>query len=173
MLTFSPLGHNVWTVQKTFAIILLLFAVGSTGCNRNRVSASSIEGQIGHAIEQRCPKTSECSIRLRDVTSFEWDKMFYFDYEKRPADREQIVGLQLDTEEFRRQLVFVRGGRMVRNDLLPTDIEKPIENEIVFEVGEQADWITCDNEARFTATRGDNGSGIVFFQLKSTSDHCR
>jgi hypothetical protein len=163
----------VWTVHKCFATILLLFAVGSTGCNRNRVSASSIAGQIGHAIEERCPKISNYSIRLRDVTSFDWDKMFYFDCETRPADREQIVGVQLETEEFRRQLVFLRGGRIVRNDLLPTDIEKPIENETVFEVGEEADWITCDNEARFTATRGDGGTGIMFFQLKSTSDHCR
>ena len=164
-------------MHKTFAIILLLFAVGSTGCNRNRVSASSIEGQIGHAIEQRCPKTSDCLIRLRDVTSFEWDKMFYFDYEVRPAGREQVVGVPLETAEFRRQLVFLRGGRIVRNDLLPTDIERAIENEIDFQLGNQPkeDWITCDSEAQFTVMRGDGGTGngIVFFQLKSMSDHCR
>ena len=160
-------------VHKTFATTLLFFAVGSTGCNRNRVSASSIEGQIGHEIEDRCPKTSDCPIRLRDVTSFNWDKMFYFDYAVPPAEREKAVGVQLETEEFRRQLVFLRGGTIVLNNLLPTDIERPIENEIVFQVGKQTDWITCDSEAQFTATRGDGGTGIVFVQLKSMSDHCR
>jgi len=35
-------------VHKTFATILLLFAVGSTGCNRNRVSASSIGFETGY-----------------------------------------------------------------------------------------------------------------------------
>jgi hypothetical protein len=84
-------------VHKTLATILLLLAVGSTGCNRNRVSASSMEGQIGHAIEERCPKTSDCLIRLRDVTSFNWDKMFYFDYAVSPAEREKAVGVQLET----------------------------------------------------------------------------
>jgi hypothetical protein len=123
------------TVDKTFATILLLFALGSMGCNRDRVSASSIEGQIGHAIEERCPKTSDCPIRLRDVTSFNWDKMFYFGYTVPPAGREKAVGIQLETEEFRRQLVFLRGGSIVRNDLLPTDIERPIENEIDFQIG--------------------------------------
>ena len=99
--------------------------------------------------------------------------MFYFDYAVPPAKREKAVGFQLETEEFRRQLVFLRGGRIVRNDLLPTDIERPVKNEIVFESEKQAEWITCDNEARFTATRGDGGTGIVFFRLKSMSDHCR
>ena len=158
---------------KTFATILLLFAFGSTGCNRNRVSGSSLEGQIGHAIEQRCPKASDCPIRLRDLTSFNWDKMFYFEYTVPPAEREKAVGFQIETEEFRRQLVFLRGESIVRNDLLPTDIERPIKNEIVFEVREPTNWITCDSEAQFTATRGDGGTGIVFFRLKSMSDHCR
>jgi len=99
--------------------------------------------------------------------------MFYFDYTVPPAGREKAVGFRLETEEFRRQLVFLRGRSIVRNDLLPTDVERPVKNEVVFESEKQVDWITCDNEARFTATRGDDGSGIVFFQLKSTSDHCR
>jgi hypothetical protein len=103
-------AHNAWAVHKTVATTLLLFAVGSSSCNRSRVSASSVEGQIGYAIEERCPKTSDCPIRLRDVTSFDWDKMFYFDYAVPPAEREKAVGVQLETEEFRRPLVFLRGG---------------------------------------------------------------
>src|SRR5262245_52230874 len=146
-------------MNKKFGIFLFLFAVSSTACNRNRVTASSIEGQIGHAIESRCPKVSDCPIRLRDVTSFEWDKMFYFDLAVAPAERAKIVGVQLETAEFRRQLVFLRGGKILRNDLLPTDIERPIENQIVFQGGNELDrWITCDREAQFAATRGDGGT---------------
>jgi hypothetical protein len=110
------------------------------------------------------------------VTSFDWDKMFYFEYAVPPAEREKAVGVQLETGEFRRQLVFLRGGSIVRNNLLPTDIERPIENEIDFQVGKETEpewWITCDSEAQFTATRADGGTGIVFLRLKSMSDHCR
>ena len=133
-----------------------------------------MEGQIGHAIVGKCTPSSDCSNRLRDVTPFDWDKMFYFDYSVPPAERETAVGVQFKTEELRRQLVFLRGGSIVRNDLLPTSIEKPIENEIAFQGGKQTDRITCDSEAQFAATRSDDGTGIAFFQLKSTSaDHCR
>jgi hypothetical protein len=164
----------MWPVCKTFSTALLLFALTSTGCNGNRVSASSIEGQIGHAIQDKCPRTSDCPIRLRDVTSFDWDKMFYFDYTVSPAERGRAVGVQFKTNELRRQLVFLRGGSVVRNDLLPTDIERPVENEIAFDGGKQIDRISCDNEAQFVATRGDGGTGVMFFQLKTVSaDHCR
>jgi hypothetical protein len=75
--------------------------------------------------------------------------MFYFANEVRPAGREQVVGIPLETAEFRRQLIFLRGGRIVRNDLLPTDIEGPIENEIDFRLGNQPDqWTSCDSEAQ-------------------------
>jgi hypothetical protein len=101
--------------------------------------------------------------------------MFYFDYVVPIAERKNAVGVKLETEEFRRQLVFLHRGSIVRNDLLPTDIERPIENQVVFSVGKQPDrgWITCDREAQFAATRGNEGTGIVFFELKSTSAHCR
>jgi hypothetical protein len=129
---------------------------------------------IGHAIEKKCSKTSDCPIRLRDVTPFDWDKMFYFDYSVPPTERETAVGVRLKTEELHRQLVFLRSGGIVRNELLPTDIERPIENEIAFEGGKQTDRVSCDSGAEFAATRSDLGTGIIFFQLKSISaDHCR
>lgn len=144
----------------------MLLAVASMGCNRNRVSPSSVEGQIGHAIQQRCRGISNCTIRLRDVTSFDWDKMFYFDSTVPPAEREREVGVQLKSEELRRQLVFLRGGSVIRNDLLPTDIERPIENEIAFDDGNQANRLSCDSDAQFLAQRERRWNGHHVFPVK-------
>ena len=161
-------------MHKPLPTVLMLLVLACTGCDRNRVSASSVERQIGHAIQERCRGISNCTIRLRNVTSFDWDRMFYFDYNVPPTARETAVGVRLKTEEFRRQLVFLRGGTVIRNELLTTDIERPVEDEIAFESGKQTDWVTCDSEAQFAATRSDGGTGIVFFQLRSISaDHCR
>ena len=100
--------------------------------------------------------------------------MFYFDYGVSPSARRSAVGVPLDTEELRRQLVFLRNGEVVRNDLLPTDIEKPVENELAFEGGGQADWLSCDRAAQFEVTHDSLGTGVVFFQLKTVSrDSCR
>ena len=100
--------------------------------------------------------------------------MFYFDYVVSPTARQSAVGLPFDTAELRRQLVFLRNGQMVRNDLLPTNVEKPIENELAFEGGDQADWLRCDQGAQFEVIRDSFGTGVMFFRLKAVSrDSCQ
>jgi hypothetical protein len=100
--------------------------------------------------------------------------MFYFDYSVSPAARLNAVGLLFDTKELTRQLVFLLNGQVVRNDLLPTDVEKPVENELAFEGDEQSDWLSCNRAAQFAVTRDSFGTGVMYFQLKVIShDSCR
>ena len=100
--------------------------------------------------------------------------MFYFDYVVSPTARRNAVGLPLDTAKLRRQLVFLCDGQVVRNDLLPTNVEKPVENELDFEGGKEPSWLSCDRAAQFEVTRDSFGTGVMFFQLKVVSrDSCR
>ena len=100
--------------------------------------------------------------------------MFYFDYVVSPAARRSAVGLPFDTAELQRQLVFLRNGQVVRNDLLPTNVEKPVENQLDFEGGKEPNWLSCDRAAQFEVTRDSFGTGVMSFQLKPVSpDSCR
>jgi hypothetical protein len=100
--------------------------------------------------------------------------MFYFDYVVSPTARRSAVGSPFDTAELRRQLVFLRNGQVVRNDLLPTNVEKPVENELNFEGGKEPNWLSCDRAAQFEVIRDSLGTGVMFFQLKAVSrDSCR
>jgi hypothetical protein len=108
-------------------------------------------------------------VRLSDLTPFKWDKMFYFDYGITPSDRRRVVGIGFDTHELERQIVFLRGGRVVENEFLPTDIEKPIANQVVFatdEIDEPLSPFTCDDSAIFQATYDEFGTGIRFYFLR-------
>jgi hypothetical protein len=157
--------------RRLLVISFLLLTI--SGCNRG-VTPTGIEGRIGRAITDRCRPAAKCVIQLREVVPFEWDRMFYFDYGVSPAARRTAVGSPFDTEELRRQLVFLRNGQVVSNDLLPTDVEKPIENELAFEGGDQADWLRCDRGAQFEVIRDSFGTGVMFFRLKAVSrDSCQ
>ena len=156
--------------RRLLAILPALVAIAAC----NRVTPTSIEGRIGRAISDRCRPAASCVVQLSEVTPFEWDRMFYFDYIVSPAARRNAVGLTFDTGELRRQLVFLRNGQVVHNDLLPTNVEKPVENELVFQGDKEANWLSCDRAARFQVTRDSFGTGVMFFQLKAVSpDSCR
>ena len=139
------------------------------GCNRRKIDSQQIEGKIGAAISQRCGKARNCTVRLSDLTPFKWDKMFYFDYNITPSERRRVVGIGFDTHELERQIVFLRDGRVVKNEFLPTDIEKPIANEIAFsteEIDKPVSPFACDDSAVFQATYDEFGTGIPFYFLK-------
>lgn len=95
--------------------------------------------------------------------------MFYFEYGVAPSDRERAVGTSFNTRELQRQLVFLRDGKVIDNEFLPTDVEKPIANQIVFETDESDKPMSpfaCDNSAIFQATYDGFGTGIPFYVLK-------
>lgn len=127
---------------------------------------------MGTAILQRCGKARNCMVRLSDVTPFKWDKMFSFDYGVSPSDREKAVGISFKTHELERQIVFVRDGKVILNEFLPTDIEKPVLNSIVFVSSGSDDAsrpFACQDSAVFQATYDDFGTGIPFYLLKQVN----
>jgi hypothetical protein len=95
--------------------------------------------------------------------------MFYFDYGVDPSERRRAVGTNFDTHELERQLVFLRDGKVIDNEFLPTDVEKPIANQIVFETDESDKRMSpfaCDSSAVFQATYDGFGTGTSFYVLK-------
>jgi hypothetical protein len=124
---------------------------------------------MGSAILQQCGKARNCTVRLSDITPFKWDKMFSFEYGVSRSDREKAVGISFKTHELERQIVFVRDGKVILNEFLPTDIEKPVLNSIVFVSGGSGSAsrpFACQYTAVFQATYDDFGSGIPFYLLK-------
>ena len=108
-------------------------------------------------------------MRLSDLTPFKWDRMFYFDYGVDPSDRRNAVGIGFDTHELEREIVFLRDGKVIDNEFLPTDVEKPIANQIVFETnGNDSSMSTfaCDSSAVFQATHDGFGTGTPFYVLR-------
>jgi len=101
------------------------------------------------------------------------DVLFRFTFVS-PTARHSAVGLPFEAAELRRQLVFLRNGQWFATICLPTNVEKPVENELEFEGGKETNWLSCDRAAQFEVTRDSFGTGVMFFQLKAVSrDSCR
>lgn len=151
------------------SLLLLVLASLWVGCNRTKVDRLSVEGKLGAAISRQCGTARNCKVRLSDLTPFKWDRMFYFDYGVAPPERRRAVGVSFDTHELERQIVFLRAGKVIDNEFLPTNVERPIANQIVFEndgTDKSPSPFACDDSAVFQATYDEFGTGISFYSLK-------
>src|ERR1700686_1433058 len=85
------------------------------------------------SIAANCQDHEDCTLRLQDVTSFEWDRMFAFGYGARESEIERVLGAKYHWGgEFQRKIVFMKGGKIVFHEEEPTDIEHPLKEEEAF-----------------------------------------
>ncbi len=153
-------------IAKRIAVVILPFLC--FGCTTNRVSPNSIEGRMGAAISRKCGSSQTCKMRLRELTPFQWDRMFYFDVALSPSERRRAVGVSIPARELQRQIVFLNHDKVVYNELLPTDFEKPVRNEVAFEIVAPATYFTCDDSAVLLAKHDGVGTGAPFYSLGLT-----
>jgi hypothetical protein len=125
-----------------FLVVLMTF-----GCARQPPVAAAIRSRI-----QLCAKDRPCVISMRDVTRFDWDICYAFEYGTTRAVREAVLHTADPSySEFEPQLVFLKSGRIVYEESHPTDVEHPLRNEIVFDIPEGAAFRAYRRDARFTA----------------------
>lgn len=108
-------------------IFLILFSVILSGCFKQ-----TVENKIVNYVETNC-KQFPCTVRIIEITDFDWDKMYVFDYGVPFDEIEKVTGTNISVKvEFTRKLIFTRDGKLVRYEELPTDIENIVNNEVVF-----------------------------------------
>ena len=105
---------------------LLLCSCGSGKTGR-------IERRIGERIDA-CKPGDACTIRISDVTDFSWDKMYAFRYNATQDQIDKALGTSFpDYVEFTRRLIFLKNGKIVYREDAPSDIESPVNREVIFD----------------------------------------
>jgi hypothetical protein len=153
--------------MKTQSALLLAMLV-SIGCN----SGARLENEIGRQLKSRC-HSAQCVVRISELTPFDWDAMLYFSYGVQSSERLEAAGVKVSTPDLERQLVFLKNGKVVRDELLLTGIENPVEGEVQIEVPTKG-WVKCDRQSEFGVKELEAGRGTHFFVLTPTrQDNCR
>lgn len=135
------------------------------GCSRSGL----IERRVGEKVES-CKPGEPCVIRIADFTGFEWDKMYVFSYGAELSDIEAAIGTPFPNYvEFTRRLVFLKGGKIVYREDEPTDIERPVDGEVIFAEAESypvsAHWAYTPETAVFSAEKKKFDGG-AYYALK-------
>jgi len=102
-------------------IYVVMVAVFAMACEP---SLSSFDADVNALIRSRCTFETDCQLRIRDATKFDWDEMYVLregvlDVEARKYLPEvgELRG------EFNRKIVFLKNGKRVGADEAPSIIE--------------------------------------------------
>lgn len=125
---------------------LVLFGI-AIGCKKDN---TPFEAKLLSAISSKCQGRFPCTLPIKDVTDFEWDKLYVFKYTAHRGIVEKAVGHELrDFQEFHRRIIFTNRGNIVLYDEEPTNIEHVINNEVVFDIPDSNDYGSYDASATF------------------------
>lgn len=152
-------------VMKRLVIVILLL-IPLQGCGTKTINSSSVEGKLVTRINSTCQSSSVCTIRVKDVTNFDWDKMYVFKHTATSDQMNKAVGLPLPPyEEFERKIIFVNVGKVVYSEADPTDVEKPIDQEVMFDIPDDAQYKSYGRDSVFKVTRKSFSNG-VYYELR-------
>jgi len=130
-----------------------------SGCSR----VGKVESSIVREIHRSCFGNTSCKIRARDFTPFEWDRMFAFNGATTEQDRTRALGNpEQGYQEFDRQLVFTKNGRIVYQESEPTNVEKAMKDELAFDFPDGANFRFFPQSAAFSVQVEDGPDGPYF-----------
>ena len=143
---------------------LAVISMMLSGCKSN-----TFENKITNKIESNC-KQNSCTIRIKEITDFNWDKMYVFKYNVTLEEVNKVLGVSLENyTEFTRKIIFTSGGKIVYEEEEKTNIEGLINNEVVFDIPDTINYKAYNiEEAKFTVIEKefDRGKYFELIQIK-------
>ena len=106
------------------------------GCSNN-----NFEKQIVKSIDKKLESNSS-SIKMKDITTFPWDKMYVFRYTATLDQIEKTIGTSLPKyTEFTRKIIFTLNGKIIYFEEEETDIEDLVNKEVVFNIPDSLNYL--------------------------------
>ena len=119
---------------------------------------------MGERVEG-CKSDAPCIVRIKDLTDFQWDKMYVFSYGAYPEYIEKALGAPLPYYvEFQRRMVFLKDGKIVYREDEPTDVEHLVDGEVTFAgMNTEPSYVTFTPEtAVFSAAKFKHSNGVAY-----------
>jgi hypothetical protein len=152
--------------QRLFLSVLAVttFFCSAPGCKKE--TTSGFESKLVSAITTKCQSQAPCTLRIKDMTNFEWDKLYVFKYTASHEVVEKVIGKPLkDYNEFHRRIVFTHNGHIVFYEEEPTNVEHVINNEVVLDIPDSADYRVYGADSVFTVQKVSTSEGS-YYQLR-------
>lgn len=108
-------------------ISLILLLIGCQGKN-------TLSDQIKKEIDNKCEMNVSCSISLKDITTFKWDKVAIFQVGSSSKQISKALGVEYKGEtDLMTGMVFVLNNKIVYEERIPYEAEHPTRLQVWIE----------------------------------------
>ena len=166
---YSARQRPAWMCLREFGRVLVAASLtvtfcGVLSCRPALGPAGPFQRKMLSWIHSNCSGTTECDLKLTAVADFDWDRMFAFKYTATQADIERALGAPFPGYyELQGKIVFVNGRQVVLREDVPTDVERPLPDELAFDIPDRASYKAYGRDAAFRVTQVPVGNGVYYF----------
>jgi hypothetical protein len=112
------------TIKLVLALIFCLTACGCHLANRR---------PFYEWVRESCERNRPCTIRLKNYTGFEWDKVYVFAPQVMEYEIKEVLGQSYPISgEYGYKLVFLKGNKIVHQFESPTYVSEDEKGRIIF-----------------------------------------
>jgi hypothetical protein len=148
--------------MKTLAFLVAILFLSCS-------NSQTIEQQIGKRMNA-CSASTQCTVKITDVTDFWWDQMHVFEAGATLDEIQKSIGTNFPGYvEFTRRIVFLKNGAIVYREDEPTNVEHPVVGQVSFaESYTDPHWSFTPANAVFRAEKKtfSGGTYYVLTQVK-------
>lgn len=147
--------------------IVLFFALLAPlcffSCNGRGNRSGKFQEKVAYAIREKCQRAQPCTIRIRDVTDFSWDKMYWFINTASQERVEQVLGTKVEPLKEGSKIVFMNKGKIVLFENEPWEIERRLPEDIAFDDYPDSSYFRVYGpDAEFTVKRIELNDGVAY-----------
>lgn len=109
-----------------FAIFLSLI-----GC---QVMNNKVTENIIRTIDNECDQNNTCTVSMKDITDFDWDRMVVFGLGSSNSEISEALGVEYrELRDLMSGMVFVYNNKIVYQEMIDYDPERPSKLRIIIE----------------------------------------
>ncbi len=144
-------------------LILCFLITICSGCSNN-----SLEAKIENHIKKACNEKDVCIINIKDITDFEWQKMYVFKEGTTLEAINEALGFEYPYfEDIARRTVFVSENRITYHEDIFPNPESAQDGQVIYEMPDTVQYTIFEpDDAVFKVNKVEFVQGVYYVLLK-------
>jgi|GEM_PF-2335207 len=108
-----------FSTYLTFIIVMLSLTLFMVGC-QDFAAPSKLGAKIIQEIDENCQNAATCTISMKEITDFKWDKLVFFRLGSSRVDVSQALGFEYKgTTDLMSGMIFVLNNEIIHEERSP------------------------------------------------------